>query len=117
MTVQITIRVPDRLERQVEQYQDRLPEALERGLWELAAEDAGQFQEANEVIETLASQPAPEEILALRPSPALQARVSELLAQSKAGLLSLPDEAELGRLLTLEHLVRLAKAHAYQQLG
>jgi hypothetical protein len=32
----------------------------------------------------LASQPTPEQILAIRPSPELQARVSERLAQQKA---------------------------------
>ena len=64
----------------------------------------------------LASQPTPEHVLALRPSQALQMRVSTLLEQQRNSGLSHREEAELDRYLLLEHLVRLAKAHAYQQL-
>ncbi|MCG6137332.1 MAG: hypothetical protein MET45_22305 [Nostoc sp. LLA-1] len=45
-----------------------------------------------------------------------QTRVSDLLAQSKAGTLSAKSEAELERYLTIEHLVRMAKAHVFEQL-
>ena len=56
------------------------------------------------------------QVLSIRPSPEFQAHVSELLHRSKQGELSHPEEAELERYLVLEHLVRLAKAHAYGQL-
>ena len=59
----------------------------------------------------------PEQVLAIRPSSELQARVSELLGRSKDGELSRQEETELERYLTLEHLVRLAKAHAHKQLA
>jgi len=59
--------------------------------------------------------PSPEQVLNIRPSPELQTRVSELLHRSKKGQLSQQEEAELERYLMLEHLVRLAKAHAYKQ--
>jgi len=68
------------------------------------------------IIELLASQPTPEQVLAIRPSPEFQARVSELLGRNKEGELSRQEETELERYLTLEHLVRLAKAHAYKQM-
>jgi hypothetical protein len=42
----------------------------------------------------------------------MQARVSELLRQSKDGGLSRAEETELDRFLYLEHLVRLAKGRA-----
>ncbi len=64
----------------------------------------------------MASQPTPRQILAVRPSPEFQTRVSDLLAQSKAGTLSAKGEAELESYLTIEHLVRLAKAHAFLAL-
>ena len=67
-------------------------------------------------IQLLASQPSPEAILAIRPTPALQARMSELLERNKSGSLSRTEESELDRYLLLEHWVRLAKAHAYKQL-
>ena len=63
----------------------------------------------------LSSQPTPEQILAIRPSPEFQARVSDLLYHSKQGELSRQEESDLDRYLLLEHIVRLAKARAYQQ--
>jgi hypothetical protein len=42
--------------------------------------------------------------------------MSQLLAQNKAGQLSPQEETELDRYLTLEHLVRLAKAQAMAKL-
>jgi hypothetical protein len=116
MTMEITISVPDALTHELERFRDRLSEALERGLRELAAESAAQTQDEGEIVELLASQPSPDQILSIRPSPELQARVNELLEQSKKGTLTRQDEAELERHLLLEHLVRLAKAHAYRQL-
>ena len=65
---------------------------------------------------SLASQPSPDQVLSIRPSPELQARLNELLEQSKRGALTRQDENELERHLLLEHIVRLAKAHAYRQL-
>jgi hypothetical protein len=74
----------------------------------MTIEDAG-------IIELLTSCPTPERVLAIRPSPQLQARASELLARSKAGNITIQEETELERILNLEHLVRIAKARAYQQ--
>jgi len=67
-------------------------------------------------MEILTSNPTPERVMALRPSPGLQDRVSALLARSKREELSRQEEAELERYLMLEHLVRLAKTHAAQHL-
>jgi len=117
MTVDITIQVPDMLGQQLRRFRERLPEILERGLRETLAEKPGEFQDENAIIELLTSQPTPEQVLAIRPSPELQARVSELLGRSKDGELSRQEETELERYLTLEHLVRLAKAHAHKQLA
>lgn len=112
----ITIEVPDQLAERLRQVEGRLPEVLERGLRDLLAERPGDFKDEAAIVETLASRPTPEEILAIQPSAALQARMSELLERNKAGALSREEEAELERYLTLEHLVRLAKVHAYRQI-
>jgi len=122
MTVEITIQVPDTLGQQLQRVRERLPEILERGLREVLAERAlteksKDFQDENAIMELLTSQPSPEQVLSIRPSPGLQACVSELLRRNKEGELSQQEEAELERHLTLEHLVRLAKAHAYKQLA
>ncbi len=114
--MQITIEVPDLLGEQLQKLGDRLPEALIHALQELTTTENTVYQEDNQIVELLASQPTPEVILAIRPSPALQARMSELLAQSKSGTLIRSEEVELDRYLLLEHWVRLAKAHAYKNL-
>ena len=116
MAMEITIEVPEALGRQLQPFRERLPEVLERGLRELLAERSSDFQDENAIMELLTSRPSPEQVLAIRPSPELQARVSELLDRGKRGELARQEEAELERYLMLEHLIRLAKAHAYQQL-
>ncbi len=115
--LEITIQVPNDLAQKLQPFQDRLPEVLERGLQELLVESLTDFQDENQIIELLISQPTPEQVLAIRPSPEFQVRTSELLAKSKSGDLLPQEENELERYLTLEHLVRLAKAHAYKQLA
>jgi len=115
MTIQITIEVPNDLGQRLQRFRDRLPEVLERGLLELLAETS-EVHDESAIIELLTSQPSPEQIMSIRPSPALSARVSELLARSKRQELDRREEEELERYLVLEHLVRLAKAHAYRQL-
>jgi hypothetical protein len=114
--MQITIEVPDRLGEQLQQLGDRLPEVFDRALQELTAAETTAYQDDHQIIELLVSQPSPEVILAIRPTPTLQARMSELLEQNKSGTLTRPEEVELDRYLLLEHWVRLAKAHAYKNL-
>ncbi|MFN5513400.1 MAG: hypothetical protein ACK5CA_01250 [Cyanobacteriota bacterium] len=114
---QITLDIPDHLAQQLQPFQSQLPQVLELGLKELQCQQkAPNFLDEQDIMSLLASQPTPEQILALRPSPEFQARVSDLLAQSKAGALSSQGETELERYLTLEHLVRLAKTYALAQL-
>jgi len=117
MTVEITIEVPDTLGRQLQQVQDRLPEVLERGLRETLADPLDAVHDEHTIIEVLTSQPTPEQVLALRPSTELQARTSDLLARSKQGTLGPMEAIELERYMLLEHLVRMAKAHAYQRMA
>lgn len=87
MTMQITIDVPDKLGQQLEAYRERLPELLERGLQLAQAEPAGDVADVRDIIDLLASQPTPAQILAIRPSPEMQACVSDLLTRSKSGTL------------------------------
>ncbi|SRR5579883_84328 len=115
--LEITIQVPDEMADRLQRYRERLPEVLERGLRDVMAEDVHPFGDENAVLEVLANQPSPQQILGLQPSPEMQARVSTLLDKSKEGRLSTQEEAELERYLVVEHLVRLAKAHAYRQVA
>ncbi len=115
--MEIKLQVSDKLGQELQRVQDRLPEVLERGLREVLADTTSTTQDEQTIIEVLASQPIPEQILALRPSSELQARVTDLLARSQQGQLMAEEAAELERYLLLEHLVRMAKGHAYRRLA
>jgi hypothetical protein len=116
MTIRITVDAPDELGHELARVQDRLVEVLERGLREVLADDFNpDDQDERRIMAVLASQASPDEVLALRPSTAMQARASQLLASSKEGRLSAREAVELERYLMLEHLVRLAKGHAYKR--
>ena len=117
MTVEITIQVSDTLGQQLRHFQDRLPEVLEWGLREVMAEGTDEFEDESAILALLASQPAPEQVLALHPTPELQEWISGLLLRSKDGTLPPQEATELERYLLLEHLVRLAKAHAAKRLS
>jgi len=112
----ITLDLPEELIRQLQSQRNRLPEILELGLRELAAETQQGFVGASEVLEFLAALPTPEEIIRLRPSERLEKRVSELLEKSRSGQLTAAEESEWERYEYLEHLVRMAKAAAHMKL-
>lgn len=115
MTVQITIEVPDELEKELKALKERLPEILEHGLRELRFEQDTAIQDETTIVELLASQPTPEQILSIQPSATFQKRTNDPLQKNRTEGLSSREEAELERHLTLEHLVRLAKAHAVKR--
>ena len=70
-----------------------------------------------EVIELIAAGLTPSQLVAFRPSPAVQERVADLIEREKAAGLSPDERSELDHYLQLEHLLRLAKARARQHLG
>lgn len=112
----ITLDLPDDIADRLRALADRLPRILELGMRELDASSPTQFSGAAEVLELLARLPSPEEVLAIRPSASLQARVSELLDKNRAGGLSPAEEDEWQRYQYVEHLVQLAKARAALKL-
>ncbi|MGA3240254.1 MAG: hypothetical protein ABSG03_28590 [Bryobacteraceae bacterium] len=113
----ITVSLPDELASQIQAQQQQLPTILELGLRALNASGQSGFDGAGEVLELLATLPAPEEILNLRPSTRLSARVAELIEKSRAGEMTPLDEEEWERYEYLEHLVRMAKAAAQLRLA
>ncbi len=112
----ILLEVPDELAQRLRPLADRLPRILELGLREMNASAQPGFTGAAEVLEFLAGLPTPEEILTLRPSEALQARVSDLLEKNRTGGLPPAEEQEWEQYQYLEHLVRMAKAKARLKL-
>lgn len=109
--MELTLHLSDDLASRLRGVEDRLPQILELGLREWHA-TTPQFEGLSEVLETLARLPPPQEILALRPSPALQERLLTLLDKHRNGVLSADEEREWEKYLYIEHLVRIAKAKA-----
>jgi hypothetical protein len=113
----ITLSLPDELASQIRARQQQLPRILELGLRELNAVGQSGFDGAADVLELLATLPTPEEILNLRPSARLSARVAELIEKSRAGEMTPLDEDEWEGYEYLEHLARMAKAAAQLKLA
>jgi hypothetical protein len=114
--MEVTLTLPDDLARRLRPIADDLPRIIELGLRQLQAASPT-FAGLSDVLETLARLPAPEEVLALRPSPALQARADELLAKNRTAGLSDEERREWEQYRYAEHLVRLAKAKAAAKLA
>jgi hypothetical protein len=114
--MELTLTIPDELAARLQPVGDHLPQILELGLRELQA-TAGAFAGLGDVLEALARLPSPEEVLALRPAPALQERVEALLAKNRDGGLSEAERLEWQQYEYVEHLVRLAKARATLKLA
>jgi hypothetical protein len=114
--MQVTLMIPDDLAAQLRPLEAELPRILELGLREWSARQGPGFNGLSGVLETLAALPAPEEVLALRPSPSAQARLRELLEKNRAAGLSAEEKEEWERYRYVEHLVRLAKARAALRL-
>jgi hypothetical protein len=112
----ITLTLPEDLASRLRPVEDRLPQLLELGLREWQARGGPGYAGPAGALETLASLPSPEEVLALRPSPELQEQIDRLLEKSQAGELSPDEQREWQQYEYVEHLVRLAKARAAVKL-
>lgn len=71
------------------------------------------FEELAEFIAEL----DPSRVIDLQPSAPLQARVQELIEKKKTMGLSVEEQQELDRYLTLENLIALAKARARRRVA
>jgi hypothetical protein len=70
------------------------------------------YRAFDEIIDFITSAPQPEQILAFRPSPAIQNRLEDLLEKKRETSLSDTEKHELDQFLLIEHLMRIAKAKA-----
>jgi hypothetical protein len=112
----VSVMLPDDLASQLRLYENDLQEILRLGIREWQARKEGEFSGLSSVLETLATLPAPDEVLALRPSEAVQARIDELLEKNRTSGLSTEERQEWERFQYVEHLVRMAKAQALLKL-
>jgi hypothetical protein len=72
---------------------------------------------SDEVLDFLLSAPTPEQVMALRPSEAAQARLRYLLDGNRNQTLNDAEQAELDAYLQLEHFVRRLKIRAREKLA
>ncbi len=102
----ITLEVSEELSQQLAQVGDRLPELLALSLQQPAVP----AQVYRYILDFLASNPTPEQIAELKPTPEMQERLRTLLARSNAGELTPTELKELDEYERIEHLVVMIKA-------
>jgi len=110
---QITIEVPDSLAEQLAPVRDRLPEMLARGLDEPSPPLTEVYRY---VLEFLASNPSAEALLDFTLTPAMQARISELLEKNRSGQLTPAESTELDEYVRIDNLVSLLKTRTFRTL-
>jgi hypothetical protein len=111
--VEMTIKLPDSLAEQLSAVQDRVPELLAQGLGKLSPVPNEVYRY---ILEFLVSRPSPEEIMDFGPTPAMQARASELLEKNRTGKLSSLESAELDEYMRINHLITMLKAQTLPYL-
>lgn len=111
--VQMTMQVPDELAERIQPMSTWLPTIIELsliGFKTLATATA------SEVVEFLAKNPSPEEVLDYHVSDEAQAHLQRLLALNVVGMLSETEQAELDELQRLEHAIIMLKARIAAQI-
>lgn len=114
--MKVTLDLPDDLAADLRQFADQSAAIVAAGLREVKAPGGERFQGLAQVLNKLAELPSPEEMLALRPAPELDARIRHLLQKNREEGLTPAEQAEWERYEALEHLVRLAKGRAAARL-
>jgi hypothetical protein len=114
--MQVTLNVSEDLAQRLLSLQDQLPQILDLGIRELSTTAQAGFTGTADVLEFLANLPSPEHILALRPSEALQAKITAVLDKNRTQGLTSEEELFWEQYRYLEHLVRMAKTRALIKL-
>lgn len=71
----------------------------------------------DEVFDFLISAPTPEQIIAFKPSAALQARASELLERNRSAQLTGDEQRELAAFTQMNDFMSMMKIRARQKLA
>jgi hypothetical protein len=114
--VRVTVTIPEDLLDEGAS-ESHVAEQIVRYLRSLKTCEDGMYASPAEVFDLLTSLPSPEAILALRPAPDLQARISELLEKNRTTRLNEEEYREWKRYEYLERIVRRAKVQAARRLA
>jgi hypothetical protein len=115
--VEMMLNIPEELAAELHAMASELPRILRLGMREIRAESDGGFAGLSSVFEILATLPSPQEVMALRPSAQLDARITELLEKNRTTGLNPEEKEEWKRYEYVEHLVRMAKGRARGRLA
>jgi hypothetical protein len=105
--IQMTMQVPDDLARRIEPIGSWLPTIIELSL---VGFKTVAIATATEVVQFLAQNPTPQEVIDYHISEQAQARLQRLLVLNESGILSEDEQLELDELERLEHIVVMLKA-------
>lgn len=112
MTV-LTIQVSDELAERIEPLGEWLSTIIELGLLGFKTTAAATV---SEVVEFLAANPSPHQVLDYHVSSTAQQRLERLLTLNEAGLLAEEEQLVLDELQQLEHVLIMLKARVQEQL-
>lgn len=112
----VTLTLPDDLAERVSDLAERIPRTFEVALRTVLRTDAPSVDAVDEVTQFLATLPTPDQILAFRASPAVEARISHLIEKNRETGLTEDEEREWQTLEYAGHLIRMAKANAASKL-
>lgn len=110
--IQMTMQVSDDLARRIEPIGSWLPTIIELSL---VGFKTVAIATATEVIQFLAQNPTPQEVVDYHISEQAQARLQRLLVLNESGILSEDEQLELDELERLEHVVVMLKAQVANQ--
>lgn len=74
-------------------------------------------EQFSELLDFMVSAPSPEDIIAFKPSPQMEARLAELMDKNKRGALTDDERQALGGFLQLNHFVNMLKIRARKKLA
>jgi hypothetical protein len=111
--MQLTVTLPDECAEYLPRDEASVAAVLSAGLRHWQGTQKREISDLRDVAEMLAGLPSPEEILAMHPSKALTNRAAVLLEKSKSSdELNAAEQAEWDAIMSVEHVVRVAKARA-----
>lgn len=110
--MKVTLELPDEWADCLPAKEAELAEIVATGLRRRKGRACQVVQHLDDLVDTLAELPSPEEVLALRPSPILAERIKLLLDKKRNQLLTPEETNEWEGIMRTEHLMRIAKAKA-----
>jgi hypothetical protein len=110
--MRVTLDLPDEWADCLPAKEAEVAEIVAAGLRRRKSRASQEIHHLADVVDTLAELPSAEEVLALRPSPALAERIDFLLDKKRTEGLSSEEASEWEDIARAEHLMRTAKAKA-----